>query len=73
MNMLDVISKLNSKTRQVQIAEALFGGVGGKATNALAANLEGLYENIVLANDASKMERLFKKNICAQLIPLKFN
>lgn len=52
VNMLDVIGKLESKTEQVAIAEALFGGVGSKAVNALAANMGGLIDNLVLANEA---------------------
>lgn len=51
-NVLEALQGIDSVSQRIDVANALFGGVGEKAVNALAQNLPGLYDNIVLANKA---------------------
>ena len=48
----DAIGQVDSATERVALTEMLFGGVGGKTFNAIAANLPGLYDALNIANKA---------------------
>lgn len=53
-DVLEAMQDIPSAADRIAIGNALFGGVGEKAVNALAANLPGLYDNLALANEAFK-------------------
>lgn len=66
-DILEAIQGIDSASQRVELGNALFGGVGEKAVNALAANLPGLYDNIALANaafdDGTSIQREYERSL----------